>query len=383
MFISFLYPFRLKHRVAPYLWVGYKQMGDLGADEIAFIASDSYFDDPRTYRESGRFECQCPENPELAFRVPKAAEFADFERYDTPISIYERLKNKYLSDTLVWIQLMTATDAELVEFLCHCIENIRAKREPEALLTWCNIPSVNAAARRFDLPVIHCELGPLRDPWYKPLGYFDFQGVNGNTEAAERYRMWIAEGVVDTPLSPGELRELFRGPAMGRSGAETEFRLGVALQVDDDSNVVAYGNGFNLYSMLEYAREHFRDREILVRPHPAGNIRSGLGEMQLDSSGTSWEFVHKCEKVLTLNSSVAVEAMLAGVEVTMLGESPARFAAAHSISRPRATKDSELDFLLLNYFVPYGLIFDRGYILWRLAGPTEQEIRARHLGALT
>ena len=34
MFVSFLYPFPLRGRRASFLWVAYKQMGDLGPDGV-------------------------------------------------------------------------------------------------------------------------------------------------------------------------------------------------------------------------------------------------------------------------------------------------------------------------------------------------------------
>jgi hypothetical protein len=70
MFVSFLYPFRLRNRVAPYLWVAYKQITDLPPQDLCFICSEEYFADPEHYRQQGRFECSWPENPDLGFRVP-------------------------------------------------------------------------------------------------------------------------------------------------------------------------------------------------------------------------------------------------------------------------------------------------------------------------
>jgi hypothetical protein len=280
------------------------------------------------------------------------------------------------------LHLMTEANEDLVAFLCECIDKIGTRREPLAVLTWCNFPSVSLAAQQHSLPVIHFELGPLRDPWYKPLGYLDFQGVNGNTEAEQRFQRWQAQGNVHAPLSSGDLLALFRGRALPEQSVEPTFPLGVPLQVEDDSNVLAYGNGFNLFSLMEYARERFADRNILVRPHPAGRIGVGFGDMRVDGSSTSWEFVRRCEQILALNSSVAIEAMLADRPVAVLGESPARFMAGKSLDRMRSASSQALDFLLLNYFVPYRLLFDRDYLGWRLTRPSESAIREYHMRTL-
>jgi len=63
-----------------------------------------------------------------------------------------------------------------------------AVNDIEAILTWCNCPSLNAAAKEKGIPVVHLEIGPLRWPQYRPTAYLDFSGVNGNTEAERRYR---------------------------------------------------------------------------------------------------------------------------------------------------------------------------------------------------
>lgn len=383
MFVSFLYPFRLRNRTAPYLWIGYKQITDLSPDEVCFICSSDYFADPAEYQRAGRFECLGPVNPELGFRVPKPQTLSEYDRYFVPECIYRRLKQRLVSDSLVWLDLITNIDEELVIYLLERFERIGHRASIDALLTWCNFASLEEAGRRAQIPVIHTELGPLRWPRYKPLGYLDFSGVNGNTEAERRFRRYArpadhSEFLPRAQLLPTLLREPLPPPGPGPG-----FEIGIPLQVEDDSNVLAYGKGFDLPLVIQYAQEQVATDALLIRPHPGAYFHwSGKG-LATDDSANAMAFVQRCRGLLTLNSSVAVEAMLAGIPVTVLGESPARFAAANSLEQPRKTTDAELDFLLLNYCVPYGLLFDRTYLLWRLTNPSESDIRRRHLLALT
>jgi hypothetical protein len=104
--------------------------------------------------------------------------------------------------------------------------------------------------------------------------------------------------------------------------------------------------------------------------------------VRIDASRTSSDFVARCRQVLTLNSSVGVEAMLQERPVAILGESPARHLAGNSLGTVRTARLDELEFLLLNYFVPYELIFDAPYLRWRLSNPCETAIRARHWSTL-
>ncbi len=352
-------------------------MGDLGADQVAFIASDDYFVDPEQYRRMGRFDCHTQVNPELGFRVPPHTDVETFARGLIPDQLYQRLKTRLLSDTLVWRHLITEVDDELVELICEQVEVLSHLEPCEALLTWCNYASLSEAATRLGLPLLHCELGPLRTPWYRPLGNLDFSRVNGDTEAAARWR-------ASNPLPPAftdltALRAALRlYPLSAPTAQAIDARLGIPLQVEDDSNVLAYGNGFDMWLLIQYAQEQFDCEDLLIRPHPGAHLSLG-GDCRLDDSPDSAAFVSRCERLLTLNSSVAVEAMLMERPVSILGDSPARHLAGHGLGDARVATLAELEFLLLNYFVPYDLLFDAEYLRWRLRRPSEAAIRARHL----
>jgi hypothetical protein len=380
MFVSFLYPFRLRGREAPFLWVAYKQIGDLDPSDIAFLASEAYFQDPNRYRDAGRFECHAPVNPELGFRVPTAEAAGAAERFPVPEVIYRRLKQSLRADTLVWLHLIRECDPALVEWFCHCLDGLKRRAPVEALLTWCNCAALSAAGAALGIPVLNCELGPLRDPWYLPLGYLDFQGVNGGTEAARRWQQ--APSLPAEHDSIGALRRLLsRRQTEHLPADEAPMPIGVPLQVEDDSNVLAYGNGFDMYQLFQYAAEAYEPDQILVRPHPGAHLRPPAG-WRLDDSPTSASFISRCQSLLSLNSSVAVEAMLLERPTVILGDSPATYCAGDRIDAPRRATLAELEFLLLNYCVPYSLLFDAAYLRWRLAGPTEGEIRQRHLAVL-
>ncbi len=380
MFISFLYPFRLRGRIAPYLWVAYKQITDLDPQDLAFIASEDYFIDPARFRRQNRFETSWPENPELQFQVPTLDRLRRYRRHCISEGIYRRLKERWISDVLIWKWLIRTVDEELVQSILTGITRLGGVGEIEALLTWCNFASLKEAACRLDIPLIHAELGPLRYPAYKPLGYFDFSGVNGDTEAAERFQRYqTAKGEKPAPLNASQLLKRFSQAPKPPMIGEPDYEIGIPLQVEDDSNVLVYGRGFDLSLLLQYVLQEGGFRRILVRPHP-GAYWSWEGQgYDLDDSPSPWQFIQRCRQILTLNSSLALEAMLAERPVVILGESPARFAAGTALGDVRQATAAELDFLLLHYFVPYRFLFQAAYLRWRLRHPSEQEIRERHL----
>lgn len=377
MFLSFLYPYPLRGRKAPYLWIAYKQVTDLAPHEVSFLCGEEYFTDPLEYRAQERFECLWTVNPELGFQVPTVKKLQAYCHYSLSLSHYHRLKRELISDTLVWVHLIKNIEPSLVNQIIDAIDRISASANIEAILTWCNYASITEAARIARIPIIHNELGPLRHPWYKPVGYFDFHGVNGNTEAASRFAAGQMDDVI--PLDANELRGIFSVNENEQHEFNKTHEIGIPLQVEDDSNVLAYGRGFDIPLVVQYATQVAGVKSLLLRPHPGAFLFKDSKSHEIDLSPTATMFLRRCNSLLTLNSSMAVEAMLHQIPVAILGESPARLAAGTSLSDIRLASVKELDFLLLNYFVPYQLIFDPAYFRWRMTLPPEHEIRSYHI----
>jgi hypothetical protein len=107
----------------------------------------------------------------------------------------------------------------------------------EAVLTWCNVPSLSTVAAQFGVRVIHSELGPLRAPCYHWTAYFDYSGVNGNTESRHRFASFdLSRQTEEVPLlSTKELRDLFvidsalagitTRPEFSRSGCHSRLKM--------------------------------------------------------------------------------------------------------------------------------------------------------------
>jgi hypothetical protein len=270
---------------------------------------------------------------------------------------------------------------------------LRERHHIEAIITHLNCRSLDDVAGYLRIPVIHEEAGNLREPAFKfSTRFFDFRGANGNSEFDRRF------------LACGEMPAHCRGSIIDRyateatkaamnTTAEPEFEVGVVLQVEDDSNVVAYGNGWDNLRLIYKARQVFPHNLILVRPHPLSLF--GLQDLHsrelgiVDSSQSAMEFVSKCKRILTINSSVAFEAIAAGKPTYILGESPlAGMAYRHFDRRVRDQMREipllreKLDFYTLNYLMPMNLWLNPEYYRFRLMAPSEGEIRNRHLEAI-
>lgn len=374
MIAAFMLPFPLRGYRAPYLWVYYRLLSSLG-ERMLFIAGEDYTRDPQHWQAQNRWELQPGNAQRLEYRVPARDEIGKHEYRFLGDEVFAALLaesggNPVAAFRRLLSERVACLDAAFADILAQ-----PAARDIEAILTWCNCPSLKAAAAARGIPVVHLEIGPLRWPHYRPTAYLDFSGVNGNTEAERRY---LASGIrADGGFDVDALRRFFRqGPA--DAVCAPRYRLGVALQVEDDSNLLAFAHGFDNQSMLVYAHLRQPGGGVLVRSHPGSLFALKPGWYEVDDSPDSIAFIRRCENLLTINSSVGLEALLLDTPVEVLGDCAHRFVAEAADARERAAR---LAFYLFAYLVPMPLIFDAAYLRFRLGRPTEAAIVVHHLDA--
>jgi GT2 family glycosyltransferase len=372
MIAAFLLPFPLRGYRAPYLWVYYRLLSSFG-ERMLFIASEDYTREPEYWRAQNRWETQAGNADRLHYRIPTREVMAAHEYGFLSEAVYETLLAESGGNPIAAFRRLVSERVPCLDAAFAEILSQPSAKWIEAILTWCNCPSLSAAAEEKGIPVAHLEVGPLRWPQYRPTAYFDFSGVNGNTEAGRRF--------LDSGFRPGAgvdteaLRRFFSREGAGKA-AEAEFRLGVALQVEDDSNLLAFGHGFDNQSLLVYAHLHRAEGSVLVRGHPGSLFALKPDWYTVDDSADSVAFIRRCERILTINSSVGLEAMLMGKPVEVLGDCAHRFIAEAGDEPERLAR---LAFYLFAYLVPMQLIFDPGYLRFRLGRPMEFDIVTRHL----
>lgn len=86
------------------------------------------------------------------------------------------------------------------------------------------------------------------------------------------------------------------------------FEVGIALQVEDDSNILAYSKGFDSISLIRWVKDKYKTSNILIREHPSFLSYKKFGK--IDSSLNSFSFISKCNSIATINSSVALKRLL-------------------------------------------------------------------------
>jgi hypothetical protein len=381
MFVSFLMP-HIDRGLGPlFEWVMLLQAARFRPDELVFIGDERYFAPDRawgTQVEAFGFQ----------FALPTREQWDRFRKICVPRRTFDDLDRTTASMLEAFRRLLDEEYEPLTEAVTDALVEVMKADTVEGVITWCNTPSVKRAASGLGLRVIHNELGPLRPPNFRSTVYFDLEGVNGRTTAATRLEANVSElqrTPSFRPFSLGELRDiLVTSPAATRqAGAlRPEFKAGVALQVEDDSNLVAFGRGYGNLDAIFAARRGLRSEEVLIRHHPAGHARYARHLGCTDDSIDGLAFLLRCERVFTVNSSVAFECLLYERPVVILGDSPA---AAFS-DRRTAFGEPGLQLLALNwlflvYLVPDRLLFQADYYRWRLALPPQEAILRRHLAS--
>lgn len=409
MFVSFLMPHVDRGAGPLFHLIMLLQMSRFAPGEICFIGDDAYFDEEHV-----------PFGEELAlgsirFTCVSQERYRAYGKAALPFAAVAALYADGRNHLDAFKALLTAEQAPVVEAIAAALADLHVEAQAiEAFLTWSNCPSLSALAARLGKPVIHNELGPLRGPAYQGTVYFDLRGVNGNTTPATwTDRAALAAELEGVECLPGDdlRRLLYCGAALAAPAETKRYPLGVALQVEDDSNTLAYGRGYDAIRLLYQAQRDFAPEQVLVRSHPGARLgyRGGLGDC--DTSPSSVAFLQRIGRLVTINSSVAAEAALWGVPFTALGDTP--FSVLSSpltpapAAAPAAAPDDEgravdagsahtvapqapaaappdlvLNALLLGYLVPETLLFDPDYYRWRLAGASLRACFQRHLQVL-
>lgn len=372
MIAVFLPSFPFRGNDAPYLWVFYRLLSSLKEPSLYIIGED-YLKTAEEWELLGRSEVTAAGQNHFNYELPSEETLQ--------LNFFELVDNKPFEEILSTKSgnLKSAFKIFLTEAIPKFQEQLyftlSKHTNLEAVLTWCNCPSLESAAAQLNIPVIHMELGPLRAPLYRQTAYMDFTGVNGNTEAKLRYHT-ESEGI-DFGVTLKELREYFQLQETKQDQGTAQRLIGVPLQVEDDSNLIAFGNDFDNQTLINYAQSFDMTHPLLIRPHPASIFSlKPTNSFVRDESLNSQEFTSKCRNIVTINSSVGLEAILMNTTVTILGDCSFAFINEVLDEKERVRRTT---FYLFAYLVPYELIFDPIYLRFRLTSPSMVEIIHRHL----
>ncbi|EKY5229642.1 hypothetical protein QFV39_003971 [Escherichia coli] len=372
MFAVFLPPYPFRGVKAPYLWLFLKYL-HCSNEKILFIISPDYVEVINDETQHSRWEFDTASMASLGYSLPDEQSLARHEYLYLDHALYETMLAQHHHDPIKsFTTFLTESISELENELFSLLTKEIIQRV-DAFVSICNCPSLEKVARALNKEVIHLEIGPLRAPMYRNTAYLDFTGVNGNTEARARYESCQTE--IDITCSMNDLHRYFLEAISLPSSSENQV-AGIVLQVEDDSNIIAYSHNFTNISLISYVRQQHTLENILVRAHPGSLFRLRDDIFSIDASANSLEFIQKCHSIYTINSSVGLEALLCEKKTNILGDCSYAFVAEEA-SGP--TRVNAMAFYLFAYLVPFELIFNLEYLRFRLDHPAELDIVRKHL----
>ncbi|EJB8825528.1 hypothetical protein MXG14_002335 [Escherichia coli] len=372
MFAVFLPPYPFRGVKAPYLWLFLKYL-HCSNEKILFITSPNYVEVINDETQHSRWEFDTASMASLGYSLPDEQSLARHEYLYLDHALYETMLAQHHHDPIKsFTTFLTESISELENELFSLLTKEIIQRV-DAFVSICNCPSLEKVARALNKEVIHLEIGPLRAPMYRNTAYLDFTGVNGNTEARARYESCQTE--IDITCSMNDLHRYFLEAISLPSSSENQV-AGIVLQVEDDSNIIAYSHNFTNISLISYVRQQHTLENILVRAHPGSLFRLRDDIFSIDASANSLEFIQKCHSIYTINSSVGLEALLCEKKTNILGDCSYAFVAEEA-SGP--TRVNAMAFYLFAYLVPFELIFNLEYLRFRLDHPAELDIVRKHL----
>lgn len=285
--------------------------------------------------------------------------------------------------TSQFVDLITRQQPPLTNFYVETLREIKRQAHDEiAVVTWLNNASLRSAAGHLQCPLIFNEFGPFRKPYYRPTAYWDRHGVNGETEVSDRWQSEKKDFISwKTTAYPNggalhALRALLADSASHSTIKEggSRAKVGVALQVETDSNALAYGGGWTNLGLVNHIRRSKIANDSILRLHPGG---AAVYPGRIDLSPSPLEFLANIEEVWTVNSSLAIEALFWGKKSRIFGDSPVKPITQMS------SKEGEdfLEWFILCYLVPFDLLFNLDYYAWRLGNPSVEEVVVQHLSA--
>lgn len=378
-FVSYLYPYIDRGHGPLFRWLMLLQMDRMDPGAVCFLG------DAATFAEDGLpFGDEC-EVAGFVFRAPSRERYREYRKYKLTREPFDRLLASSRGMLDAFRRMLTEDIPEIRALIDTQLGRIQEKHPRCALMTWANCPSLRVSAMARGIPVIHNELGPLRAPNFVPTVYFDFEGVNGATTAQRAAAQHIDERKqLSLSSLAARIDDLYVADDPAHAGSsEPEFEGAVALQVEDDSNVVAFSNGWSTAELMRFVVSRHGTNRTLVRGHPGSAFRLASPAFgRVDDSPDSLTFLRRAKCLYTINSSVASEAAFFNMPFRVFGENPVAMLENAALSRSAKIRDARRAFYFLAYLVPARLAFDVTYYEWRLARPPWEEVAERHLDVI-
>ena len=392
MFIPFVFNMSTFNE-APYLWWFYKGLDFVKRTDSAIVAQEIYCDTPvSTFASNGRLAPRDTQfiDEHWLYRLPKRKDMQTARIYKIPNALLEPLIREKGSVSDAFCYLLKQPDADLCAFLDRLIVRIESERgeKIEGFITLMALPSLTKVACDRGIPVIHFELGCLREPTYLKTAFWDLQDLQGGDSVGRRWERFQREHE-QRPIPMFSKRECLalllekeKLPLLDGYDRRPVKQIGVALGYTT-YEIFSYKTHLNDSELLYRVRQKYGMEQMLIRRHPGDPYGGQYPRYApaMDKPKRSMpDFILDCETVISLLSGTGVEAMLWGRKAITLLPSPSYFASGHEIEgEGKCADEGFISFFAFCYLIPLEFLTDLDYLRWRLTMPTEREIYFKHL----
>lgn len=387
MFVPFIFTIDAEESHS-YLWVFYKFLDMCRRYDWPIITHEQFLKDPLEFSASKYKDFVTePGSEYFEYGIPKYSDIANTKIFPIPQNLVDEALSFYGSpdNAKKAIFYDEASYSPLEKLFEEYIEKItREYEEPvEAFLTWGSCPFFNKIAKKFNIPTFSLELGPFRPPMYRKTAYFESGSIWNAGTLKERYEDFVSEGAFKFLLDRKELFSLFLLPdsiqKINLCDSAAQYKAGLAWSLSTYSGSRFLSEDDVVSELLD----KYEEGDILFRNRPGEKDTPTTERLMRDTSASSLEFIAQCEKIVSVRSNVAFEAMLLGRPSYILAKdiSPFGFMSADKLSDDTLTSPplEFVNFVMLSYLVPYELLLEPEYLRWRLTSPSEHEILKHHL----
>jgi Capsule polysaccharide biosynthesis protein. len=364
-----------------YLWIFYKFLGMAKKHNSPIIAQEGYFVDPEVFKQNGFFATSVEGGELFEYDIPTSDDMYKIQQYPILKKLEEDLIKEYGSQTAAWLYLLKERSEYFEEYIGNIIDDIVEKNSDtiEGIFTFCNIPSLSYVSEKRNIPIIHLEWGPLRNPVYRKTAYMNLKGENELSKRYEKFINEIQENSVCL-LSRKEILSMFLDykfiDNINLLDCSPEYEMGIACTYSLDVLSLASSGFLNNLEHITMAKRYYNEKVLAIRLHPGDPAKGNPSSHLVDNSPTAMHFINRCKRISVISSNVAFEAMLWGRTAYVLGNSPYAFKAQRELSIiDESIVDLEfINYVVFGYLIPYELMLDVDYLRWRLTNPTETEI---------
>lgn len=392
MYIPFVFSMSTFNE-APYLWWFYKGMDLCKKNHWPIIAQEIYLKkSPADFAKSGRREAYDKARVDIAFQytMPKNRSWKTLNGYAIPEVLLEQLINEKGSIGDAYCYLLTKPYQPLVNLLESYIEDVQRKYNTKikGFLTLMHNPSLQEAADKHDIPVIHIEQGAFREPVYVKTAFWDTDSLYGGNTVEKRWNRFSEE--YRTRKFPLLTKREILSVLLDKT--KLSYLDILDTQPTNKCGIVmgyATYEQFSCYTHLTDAEviynalKHFDRKDIVIRKHPGdpyGATYPAYSDMMEKKKTPALEYILSCENIVTMLSGMAIEAMLLDRNAYALLKCPSWYASAHSLDeQPKCADEMFLNFFVFCYLIPYEFMTDVEYLDWRLTDPSEREIFDKHI----